>query len=68
MARFVTGGGIDLKLCTYVPLGKSNSQATLLQIFSNSYFGGVFFMCADDVVSSSLVFKMRYAFPKFQGV
>jgi hypothetical protein len=27
MARFVTAGAIDLKLCTYVPLGKSNSQA-----------------------------------------
>jgi hypothetical protein len=26
MARFVTTGAIDLKLCTYVPLGKSNSQ------------------------------------------
>jgi hypothetical protein len=27
MAHFVTAGAIDLKLCTYVPLGKSNSQA-----------------------------------------
>jgi hypothetical protein len=27
MARFVTAGAIDLNLCTYVPLGKSNSQA-----------------------------------------
>jgi hypothetical protein len=26
MARFVTAGAIDLKLCTYVPLGKRNSQ------------------------------------------
>jgi hypothetical protein len=26
MARFVTAGAIDLKHCTYVPLGKSNSQ------------------------------------------
>jgi hypothetical protein len=25
-ARFVTAGAIDPKLCTYVPLGKSNSQ------------------------------------------
>jgi hypothetical protein len=25
-ARFVTAGAIDLKLCTYVPLGKSNSH------------------------------------------
>jgi hypothetical protein len=25
-ARFVTGGAIDLKLCTYVPLDKSNSN------------------------------------------
>jgi hypothetical protein len=28
MARFVTAGAIDLNLCTYVPLGKSSSQAT----------------------------------------
>jgi hypothetical protein len=27
MARFETAGTIDLKLCTYVPIGKSNSQA-----------------------------------------
>jgi hypothetical protein len=26
MARFVTAGAIDPKLCTYVPLGKSNSH------------------------------------------
>jgi hypothetical protein len=26
MAGFITAGSIDLKLCTYVPLGKSNSQ------------------------------------------
>jgi hypothetical protein len=24
--RFVTAGAVDPKLCTYVPLGKSNSQ------------------------------------------
>jgi hypothetical protein len=27
MASFVTTGAIDLELCTYVPLGKNNSQA-----------------------------------------
>jgi hypothetical protein len=27
MTCFVTAGAIDLKLCTNVPLGKSNSQA-----------------------------------------
>jgi hypothetical protein len=26
MARFVTAGAVNPKLCTYVPLGKSNSQ------------------------------------------
>jgi hypothetical protein len=26
MARFITAGAIDPKLCIYVPLGKSNSQ------------------------------------------
>jgi hypothetical protein len=29
-ARFVTTGAIDLKICTYVPLGKSNSQTSLI--------------------------------------
>jgi hypothetical protein len=37
MARFVTAGAIDPKLCTYVPLGKSNSDQILVQ--SGSWFG-----------------------------
>jgi hypothetical protein len=35
-AHFVTAGAIDLKLCTYVPLGKSNSQ---ISVQSDSWFG-----------------------------
>jgi hypothetical protein len=39
MARFVTTGAIDPKLCTYLPLGNSNSQTKFRSNRSDSWFG-----------------------------
>jgi hypothetical protein len=48
-ARFVTTGAIDPKLCTYVPLGKSNSQtkfrSSRILVLATSWTNGCIQIC-----------------------